>query len=178
VGQIIYHLILGVLDACRQAPYKFKDSYGAAVCGDSTKVSTIRTGEPTIFTFISATCTCKCFLIAPLVPKVQYICRSVLDSTNVIYYLAVLYPMPVELLMYNNNTVYDNLVFSMARPCRIASHAHAWHASNASNPSTEVDAKFSTSTVNLRGKKLGTLPRLRLGRIIENQSLKYKAKLG
>jgi hypothetical protein len=28
VGQIIYYLTLGVLGACRQAPHKFKDSYG------------------------------------------------------------------------------------------------------------------------------------------------------
>jgi hypothetical protein len=27
-GQIIYYFIFGVLGACRQAPYKFKKSYG------------------------------------------------------------------------------------------------------------------------------------------------------
>jgi hypothetical protein len=28
LGQIIYYFIFGVLGACRQAPYKFKKSYG------------------------------------------------------------------------------------------------------------------------------------------------------
>jgi hypothetical protein len=33
-GQIIYYFIFGVLGACRQSPYKIKNSYGAALYGD------------------------------------------------------------------------------------------------------------------------------------------------
>ena len=48
-GQIIYYFIFGVLGACRQAPYKFKKSYGGGFVWGLPIVSTLRTGKPTIF---------------------------------------------------------------------------------------------------------------------------------
>ena len=49
-GQIIYYFIFGVLGACRQAPYKFKKSYGGGFVWGLPIVSTLITGKPTIFT--------------------------------------------------------------------------------------------------------------------------------
>ena len=48
-GQIIYYLTLRVLGACRQAPYKFKKSYGGGFVWRIPIVSTLRTGKPTNF---------------------------------------------------------------------------------------------------------------------------------
>ena len=47
-GQIIYDFIFGVLGACRQAPYKFKKSYGGGFVWERLIVSTLGTGKPTI----------------------------------------------------------------------------------------------------------------------------------
>jgi hypothetical protein len=49
VGQSIYYFIFGVLGACRQAPYKFKKSYGGGFVWELPIVITLRTGKPTIF---------------------------------------------------------------------------------------------------------------------------------
>ena len=49
LGQIIYYLVFGVLGACRQAPYKFKKSYGGGFVWGLPIVSTLRTFKPTIF---------------------------------------------------------------------------------------------------------------------------------
>ena len=44
----IYYLILGVLGACRQAPYKFKKSYGGGFVWRLPIASKLGTGKPTI----------------------------------------------------------------------------------------------------------------------------------
>jgi hypothetical protein len=51
-GQIIYYSISGVIGACRQAPYKFKKSYGGGFGLGAPIVSTLRTVKPPIFTYI------------------------------------------------------------------------------------------------------------------------------
>jgi hypothetical protein len=48
-GKIIYYFIFGVLGACRQAPYKFKKSYGGGSVLELPIVSILGTGKHIIF---------------------------------------------------------------------------------------------------------------------------------
>jgi hypothetical protein len=48
VGQIIYYFIFGVLGACRQAPYKFKKSYGGGFVLELHIVSILETVKPRV----------------------------------------------------------------------------------------------------------------------------------
>jgi hypothetical protein len=61
LGQIIYYFIFGVLGACRQAPYKFKKSYGGGSVWGLPIVSILGTVKPTIFAKIGGSGTCKFF---------------------------------------------------------------------------------------------------------------------
>ena len=60
-GQIIYYLNVGVLGARRQAPYRFKKSYGGGFVWRLPIVSTLRTSKPTNFTYIDVLGIFKCF---------------------------------------------------------------------------------------------------------------------
>jgi hypothetical protein len=57
----LLYFIFGALGACRQAPYKFKKSYGGGFVWELPIVSTLRTGKPVIFTKTSGLGTCKFF---------------------------------------------------------------------------------------------------------------------
>jgi hypothetical protein len=49
IGRSSYYFIFGVLGACRQAPYKFKKSYGGGSVWGLPIVRILGTGKPTIF---------------------------------------------------------------------------------------------------------------------------------